>query len=1429
MVSSSKSKNKNWKFSPLLNSNEEEILKQKKLSNAELRRSIADEWRAMFFSRVLFNWVAPLVRLGGKRPLTADDLGVLQSSYSAEERMDQFRKHLEKNNGNVVQATLGAYKYEMGMGAICKFVGDILVFATPFLLKVILRYAQRRSRNSPEEEDEWFGAPIAFFAAFALAITPALTGLLYHWFYHWVMLAGLYSRTALQGLVYRKLLTLSAGVLAAGVNSKNDKKSKKKKKEDEEKAKEGEEDEASSKSVLAGRLANLQSQDAGGVELALWMIHYLWACPIVVLFCLVFLWVELGPSMLAGVFVLIILIPTQKKIAEVTAKLTKAALKQSDSRVQVVTEAVRGIRVLKCFNLEEYFGNEIEKCRKRELKSVKKVALLGAVNSAVMEAGPLIVALCSFAIYSWTENERITAERAFVSLSLFSILKAPLMLVPMSLGMVIRGYISAKRVTAFFQLPDIEGYCDRSDSYSQIDSKNDHVIKVTDATFFFSSPIDLKAASETSLNSDKSKKNDDSAKRLTNASPSDIDVSHLFQLKNISLGIQKRTLTCIVGKVGSGKSALLSALLGELHLSSGTVKVSGKAAFVGQTPWIYNATVKENVLFNTKDGKEKLSKQVEEKYQDALRRCCLLDDLDALPAGDMTEIGDRGVNLSGGQRARIALARAFYSDAEIFLLDDVLSAVDVHVGRKLMKNCIRYLVEQGKTVILCTHALSYLHQAEQIVVMRSGCISFSGTHDECIRSNALDGVKADEIEEKKNDEDDGISMTNLERKNVKKNSNSIEKSDSESDKVSNNENTDGSKSLDGSLVKKEKRKKGAVAYRVLKAYCIAAGSFFSILVIISLLVTNFGLLATDYILALWSDDVNEERTVGFWLTLYAAATFGTLIAMLTFRFIGVIAGVVAATRLHERMLFRVLQAPLSYYHITSTGTILNRFSSDTGTIDSKMVGLICFFSFLSFRNRGITNSPFTFQANSLLSMMSTTVGIICVLVLQVSVLFWLAAAVIPLLFLYGYFAKIYRSCSRELKRLESLAKSPIFNAYEEALGTGGLATIRSMGAQGRLMLQCRSRIDDFSRRWLKNNLVNRWMGTRLDFIGSFLVGGVAIGSILFIWVGSSTGSTLDMDPGMIGFLLTATSAVARNLNWGVRRVSDTEANLVAVERVLEICEVDIEQDQKTLGGKKSEKKWQGKGEVKGHVKMDAIEMRYRDGLPLVLKGVNVDIPAGASVGIVGRTGSGKSSIVNVLLRLVNPCNGNVYIDGVNCKDVSLKELRHVVTTVPQEPVIFSGTIRNNIDPSNEYDDARIWQALDAVQLRDMIEKMASDGEKKFQQGLDASAEGLSAGEAQLLCFARALCRDPAILVLDEATSNVDRYTDAKIQSFLEDRSGLLKGTTIISIAHRIETVRNFDYIIVMDNGQVGEFGKPDELISKKGLFAELVKQSAHEK
>jgi len=978
-------------------------------------------------------------------------------------------------------------------------------------------------------------------------------------------------------------------------------------------------------------------------------------------------------------------------------------------------------------------------------------------------------------------------------------------------------------------------------------------------------------------------------------------------LRNVSTRVGHGQLAAIVGRVGSGKSTLCAAILNETVLESGSIQIKGKSiAFAAQTPWILNTTLKQNILFGTKFD--------ETRYKLIIKACQLTHDIDMLDDGDLTEIGERGINLSGGQKQRVSIARAAYSDAQIVILDDPLSALDPEVGGKLFEECI-LKVMAGKTRFFVTNNNNFLPFCDLVIALKKGEVIEQGTFHELQKrkgghvnrlmiaknkknnnnnkeqqvlstnsyntstittdlsnTSNLNERESDNSNDNYNDngKDEGVKIEKLENNrsdttiNSSNNYNTKHNGsvDSSSSSVKKGEIINNKSSAGKSLITDEERKVGAVRSSVYLKYIKAGGGFWNFSVVIIFTLVNTGTtLATSATVSWWTSDANYTKNpIGVYLGVYAFLAI--LVGVFTFiRTVSLVRfGINASDNLHLNLIHSIFQAPQSFFDTTPIGRILARFSADMYTIDMELSNTMDFVLFC-------------------FTQIIVTMGVI------VYASPWFGVAIIPLLYLYIMYMNYFRSVSRETKRLESLSRSPIYAQFSETLG--GLTTIRAYDQSERFMNEFGGKIDRNTRATYSNKAADRWLSTRLETIGATIAGLAAVLATYTATTKPGTGFA-----SIAGLSISYAIGITSLLNFGVRTFAQMEAAMNSTERVLYYSE-EIPQEAPFSSDELLNKvatvvsnrkgrieatydnnttntvvpstfaviEYKGKTSIaskcwpeNGSITLNNLKMRYRPETPLVLKGLNVSIEGGERIGIVGRTGSGKSSLFLCLLRLVEPdvadmmikrdkdtkqqsvdedddeeeqLPGSSYvapvsIDGVDTLRLGLKELRSKITIIPQNPVLFSGTIRSNIDPFDDYADAEVWQALDGCGMKIKIESMPG----LLQAEVAEYGENLSAGMRQLLVLGRALLKQCKILLLDEATSSVDFETDREIQRTIRES---FKGCTVLTIAHRINTILDSDKILVMKDGLVHEFAPPKELLNDKdSTFSTIVSHAEAE-
>jgi len=1102
--------------------------------------------------------------------------------------------------------------------------------------------------------------------------------------------------------------------------------------------------------------------------------------------------------------------------------------KFSDKRVKQTNEALQGIQCVKMYTWEESFNKEISASRAGELMHLKAVAYLRGFSRAYMTALPGLVAVVSFATYAIAVPDAdISASVLFAALSAFDQLRFPLLFYPMALAQLSQAQVSAARVQTFMNMKEVHmGGTAAQDGYERLESDGAGTggeIVVEDATIYWSDPKipihKADAGSDTESVSSKSVSSSQKSKATATKDDSELldEEEDLVYpkpiLENVSFNVKPGELCAIVGRVGSGKSTICSAVLNETVIDSGKIILKGRVAYAAQSPWILNATLRDNILFGLPMD--------EEKYQRVLEASQLKYDLDLLENGDMTEIGERGINLSGGQKQRVSVARAAYSDADTIILDDPLSALDPEVGGKLFDECVVKLMK-GKTRLLVTNQLQFLQFCDNIVALGRGGVLEQGSFEE------LDAKEEGEVRRL---------LQHLAAGKTKKKSKSKKKDQ---------EGEDGNETIEPvglahpkkevenkGLVTKEERNIGAVESAVYRKYLVAGGGYlkFSVVYFFFILSSANTVAGTAWV-SYWTTDTNyENKSRSFYLGIYAmlAVTLGIFTFLRSFSLVRF--GCEASFKLHRDLITTILYAPQSFFDTTPIGRILSRFSKDFYSIDIELNEYLDFVLFM------------TLQA---------VVSIASIVVVTP----WFAVAVVPLGFIYVKILNYFRLVSRETKRLESVSRSPVYAQFSESLG--GLTTIRAYGESDRFIEEFESRVDHNIQAWYCNKAADRWLSVRLECLGATVAGLAAFFASLTAIAGGPTpeGSTSNF-ASLAGLSLTFAISVTGILNWVVRSFAQLEAAMNACERVLyyteevpqeaprtakeledRVAKLDAEDPStsspstlavRARGGKADSfsKEWPDKGAIT----LSNLKMRYRKDTPLVLKGLSVSIAGGERVGVVGRTGSGKSSLLLTLLRLVEPAleediskyEAPLTIDGVDTLRIGLRDLRSKLGIIPQHPVLFSGTIRSNMDPFDEYTDDAIWAALDRCGLQQSVKEMPN----MLAATVAEYGENLSAGMRQMLVLGRACLKKSRILLLDEATSSVDYETDREIQRTIREA---FPGCTVLTIAHRINTIMDSDKILVMKDGLAAEFDSPQELLKDpNSVFSEIVRHAEKDK
>ncbi|XP_041940994.1 multidrug resistance-associated protein 1-like [Alosa sapidissima] len=1102
---------------------------------------------------------------------------------------------------------------------------------------------------------------------------------------------------------------------------------------------------AARRSCTVGEIVNLVSADTQKLMDFVVYFNAVWVAPIEIALCLFFLWQRLGPSALAGIATVILIFPLNGFIAKMRSKLQEVQMKYMDGRIKLMNEILGGIKILKFYAWEKAFLERVIGYREHELKALKKSQILYSISFASFNASSFLIAFAMFGVYVLIDERNVLdAQKVFVSMALINILKTPLSQLPFAMSTTMQAVVSLKRLGKFLCQDELKpGSVEKAPFSPDGDG-----VTIENGTFSWSKE----------------------------GPPC---------LRRINVRVPCGSLVAVVGHVGSGKSSLLSAMLGETERRKGQVTVKGSVAYVPQQAWIQNATLRDNIVF----GQEKKDMW----YQRVVEACALLPDLEILPGGDATEIGEKGLNLSGGQKQRVSLARAIYRKADIYLLDDPLSAVDAHVGQHIFDRVIGPRgVLKNKTRVLVTHGLSFLPQVDLILVMVDGEITEAGSFPELIaRKGAFaEFIKAFAISDRRESSThkgtrksvSRLSMTDF---SIDLSQEQLISGDMGSASLQNMEAIPDSEQEQeqeelGKLTEADKAHTGRVKLEMYVEYFKTVGLRLTLPILLLYAFQQAASLGYNYWLSVWADDPiingtqhDTDLKLGVFGALgfaHGTAIFGTTVAIS-------LGGIIAARHLHLDLLNNVLRSPMSFFECTPSGNLLNRFSKEIDAIDCMI-------------------------PDGLRMMLGYVFKLleVCIIVLMATP--FAGVILLPLALFYVFIQSFYVATSCQLRRLESVSRSPIYTHFNETVQ--GASVIRAFGEQPRFILQANSRVDHNQTSYFPRFVATRWLAVNLEFLGNLLVLAAAI---LSVW-GRAT-----LSPGIVGLAVSHSLQVTGILSWIVRSWTDVENNIVSVERVKEYAETPKEAPWK-LESSPMPSNWPRTGTIE----FREYGLQYRKGLDWALKEITILIKEREKVGIVGRTGAGKSSLTQGIFRILEAAKGEIHIDGINIAEIGLHELRSRITIIPQDPVLFSGTLRMNLDPFDGYSDEEVWRALELAHLKNFVSGLPD----KLYHECSEGGENLSLGQRQLVCLARALLRKTKILVLDEATAAVDVETDNLIQSTIRTQ---FEDCTVLTIAHRLNTIMDYTRVIVMERGYVVEMDSPSNLISQRGQFYRMCREA----
>lgn len=1340
-------------------------------------------------SFITYSWLDPIVWLASKQPLKVTDIWGLRKDDYALDILKSFEAF--KSARSFPIRLFFHFKFLFGLQSFFAILESFIIFVPTILLKKILEYVEDPISNP---------ASLAWTFVVLMPIFKVIDSIASGCSLFLGRRVCLRMKAIIIGEVYAKALRRRITV-ADVEGDKEDEEDKDKKDVKKDDKKDGEDDSTTKKTAELGAIINLMSVDAFKVSEICGYLHFFVASIIMIFICIGLLYNLLGWSAIVGSIGIVALLPLNYKLATFQAEIQKLMLGITDKRIQKLNETFNAIRIIKFFAWENKFYDSVMKVRSEEINYLKKRTYAWAVGAFLWFISPTLVTLVSFYCYTVVEGKVLTAPIAFTSLSLFTLLRNPLDQLSEMTAFVIQSKVSLDRVDDFLNEEE-------TTKYDQLDNErgpNSPEIGFENASFSWNSKADVD-----------------------------------FKLRDIDVAFKVGKLNVIIGPTGSGKTSLLLALLGEMELSSGNVFLPGiiprdeliidpttgltdSVAYCSQAPWLLNDTIRNNIIF--------VAPYNEERYNAVIHACGLTRDLEILSAGDATEIGEKGITLSGGQKQRVSLARALYSNSKQVLLDDCLSAVDSHTALWIYENCVTGDLMTGRTCILVSHNVALTASgAAWIVVMDNGKIKSQGTpealletgdlgDDDLVKSSVLNSNNASSTNLKNLGE--SATESNKKAAAIEQKLKDLSKPDEDVNKH------------DGKLIEDESKAEGVVGLSVYTTYASYFGGYGMWSVILFFFVcSQIIYMFQSFWLRKWSNSSEAASGISYTMSSFATVfdvsklqgvpyvstainlvkqnvdaveTFkkdnGTLYYIAIYGIIGVIYAIVACIRIvltfivgidasntiFEDILNRILRAKLRFFDKTPIGRIMNRFSKDVEAVDQEL-------------------TPFAEGAFMCLVQCISTLVLITIITPK----FLVVAFVISFLYyLVGYF---YITLSRELKRFESVTKSPIHQHFSESLN--GVATIRAYGIESRFMRQNIEAIDKNNAPFFYLWVANRWLSFRIDAVGSLVM--FFAGSFVLLSIGK-------IDAGLAGLSLSYAIAFSESALWIVRFYANIEMNMNSFERLQEYLEVEQEAPY-DIPETEPPASWP----ETGRINVKDLSLRYAPELPRVIRNVTFDVEPNHKVGIVGRTGAGKSTIITAFFRFLDADSGSIEIDGVDISTIGLRNLRQAITIIPQDPTLFSGTIRSNLDPFTQYSDESMFEALKRVNLIGPTEMLTSENpvdliasandnenQNKFLNLDSTIAEGggnLSQGERQLVCLARSLLKNPKIILLDEATSSIDYKSDAMIQQTIRQEFG---NSTILTIAHRLRTIIDYDKILVMDAGQVVEYDNPYVLIADK--------------
>ncbi|KAL3739076.1 hypothetical protein ACJRO7_020469 [Eucalyptus globulus] len=1092
----------------------------------------------------------------------------------------------------------------------------------------------------------------------------------------------------------------------------------------------------SRQSHTSGEIINYMSVDVQRITDLIYYLNLFLILPIQISLAIYILQTKLGLGSVAALAATFTVMACNIPLTRTQEKYQSKIMEAKDSRMKSTSEVLRNIKTIKLQAWDNQFLNKLESLRKIEYEWLWKSKRLGALSGFIFWGSPTFISIVTFGTCMLMGIE-LTAGRVLAALATFQMLQDPIFSLPDLLNVLAQSKVSADRVASYLQEDEIQ-----QNAIEYIPKNQTRFdIEIINATF--------------SWNPD-----------LITPTMSDIE-----------LKVKRGMKVAICGTVGSGKSSLLSCILGEIEKLSGQVKISGTKAYVPQSPWILSGNIRDNILFGNPYDPD--------KYDRTVQSCALVKDFELFSAGDLTEIGERGINMSGGQKQRIQIARAVYQDADIYLLDDPFSAVDAHTGTQLFADCLMGMLKD-KTILYVTHQVEFLPAADLILVMRDGRIAQAGKFEDLLKQNigfeVLVGAHSEALKsiltvenssrttqdptaDGKSSKDFNSTAEIQPREHDSEHDLSLDKSEKE-----------------GRLVQDEEREKGSLGKEVYWSYLTTVkGGVLVLIILLAQASFQILLVASNYWMA-WvfppTSDTEPVYKMDIILLVYVLLAVGSSLCILLRALLLAVAGLWTAQTLFTKMLHSVMQAPMALFDSTPTGRILSRASTDQSVLDLEMAWSVGWCAF------------------SIIQLLGT-IAVMSQVAWEVFVIF------IPVTAICIWYQQYYIATARELARLSGIQRAPILHHFAESIA--GAATIRAFDQEDRFTGGNLGLVDNHSRPWFYNVSTMEWLSFRLDLLSNFVF---AFSLVLLVSLPEGI-----IDPSIAGLAVTYGITLSELQASVVWHLCNAENKMISFERILQYSNLASEAAL-LIEDSRPPSNWPETGKIC----FRNLKIRYAEHLPSVLKNITCTFPGRRKIGVVGRTGSGKSTLIQAIFRTVEPREGSIIIDDIDISKIGLHDLRSRLSIIPQDPTMFEGTVRGNLDPLEQFSDREVWEALEKCQLGDIVRGK----EEKLDFAVVENGENWSAGQRQLFCLGRALLKKSSILVLDEATASVDSATDGVIQKIISQE---FKNRTVVTIAHRIHTVIDSDHVLVLSEGRIAEFDTPTKLLEREdSFFSKLIRE-----